>query len=171
MIAGGYFSSIYHGKIPHDIDVYVFAPEIEALMVTLCTMQISNKPAKPQSNIFAAAIAAGMATDPPDIITQSNISYMKNKNIRSVFTVAGRFFKGKNFPNVQFIFSSYQSRTEVLAEFDYAHCTISYQHGKLFMTPIAWDAMVRRKLVVNNPDMVQEERKEKFCRAGFEVVS
>lgn len=51
--------------------------------------------------------------------------------------------------------------------FDYLHCTPHYFGGKLYISERQFDAIVNKKLIVNNPSMVKEYRREKFLKRGY----
>lgn len=51
--------------------------------------------------------------------------------------------------------------------FDYLHCTPHYFDGKLYISERQFDAIVNKKLIVNNPKTVKEYRREKFIKRGY----
>jgi hypothetical protein len=55
----------------------------------------------------------------------------------------------------------------IKASFDYLHCTPHFKDGKLFISEKQFDAIVNKKLIVNNESMVKEYRREKFLKRGY----
>lgn len=51
--------------------------------------------------------------------------------------------------------------------FDYLHCTPHYKGGKLYISERQFDAIVNKKLIVNNPNVVKEYRHQKFLNRGY----
>jgi hypothetical protein len=55
----------------------------------------------------------------------------------------------------------------IKSTFDYVHCTPHYKDGKLYISEKQFDAIVNKKLIVNNPSMVKEYRRQKFLKRGY----
>lgn len=51
--------------------------------------------------------------------------------------------------------------------FDYVHCTPHYTSGKIYISEKQYFACEQKKLIVNNPEMVKEYRKQKFINRGW----
>ena len=51
--------------------------------------------------------------------------------------------------------------------FDYLHCTPHFKDGKLYISEKQFDAIVNKKLIVNNPSKVKEYRHQKFSERGY----
>lgn len=69
----------------------------------------------------------------------------------------------------QFIFTDYWSREELIKEFDYKHCMVSYDVGKnqIYITRQIYDAIANKQLIVNNDNRVAEWRRTKFLQRGY----
>jgi len=71
----------------------------------------------------------------------------------------------------QFIFTDYWSREELIKEFDYKHCMVSYDVGKnmIYITRQIYDSIANKHLIVNNQSRVADWRRYKFLKRGFTV--
>lgn len=71
----------------------------------------------------------------------------------------------------QFIFTDYWSREELIKEFDYKHCMVSYDVGKnhIYITRAIYDAIAKKQLIVNNDNRIAEWRRNKFLKRGYTV--
>jgi hypothetical protein len=69
----------------------------------------------------------------------------------------------------QIIFTDYWSREDLIKEFDYKHCMVSYDVGKnmIYITRSIYDAIANKHLIVNNQNRVADWRREKFINRGF----
>lgn len=69
----------------------------------------------------------------------------------------------------QFIFTDYLDRKDLIKEFDYKHCMVSYDVGKdrIYITRSIYDAIDHKHLIVNNENIVAEWRRNKFLQRGF----
>jgi hypothetical protein len=69
----------------------------------------------------------------------------------------------------QFIFTDYWDRKDLIKEFDYKHCMVSYDVGKdiIYITRSIYDAIDHKHLIVNNENRVAEWRRNKFLDRGF----
>lgn len=69
----------------------------------------------------------------------------------------------------QFIFTDYWSREELIREFDYKHCMVSYDVGKnqIYITRQIYDAISNKRLIVNNDKRIAEWRRTKFLQRGY----
>jgi hypothetical protein len=65
------------------------------------------------------------------------------------------------------IITNYKTREELIADFDYVHCCVSYDFEKLWISKDAYDAIMRGKLIVNNASRVSEYRRSKFLKRGL----
>lgn len=57
--------------------------------------------------------------------------------------------------------------SQVKASFDYVHCTPHFIDGKLYISEKQFDAIVNKKLIVNNSHAVKEYRHQKFLSRGY----
>lgn len=69
----------------------------------------------------------------------------------------------------QIIFTDYWSREDLIKEFDYKHCMVSYDVGmnRIFLTRSIYDAIANKHLIINNKNRVADWRREKFINRGF----
>lgn len=51
--------------------------------------------------------------------------------------------------------------------FDYVHCTPHFESGMLYISKKQYNACVQKKLIVNNPNMLKEYRRQKFLSRGW----
>jgi hypothetical protein len=81
---------------------------------------------------------------------------------------------------LQYIFTKHKTRQDVIREFDFVHCMISYDScpshektDKLYLTREMFDAATKKILIPNKPkDKIKESRWKKFKDRGYnEVVS
>ena len=97
----------------------------------------------------------------PDSIRQNNSDYITqlNSNISDVYI--------DDTLKVNTIFTRFDTRKDVISDFDYYHCCVSYDFNNLYISKEAFDAIMKKKLVVNNPKIVYDKRKNKFLKRGF----
>lgn len=69
----------------------------------------------------------------------------------------------------KFIFTDYWDRKDLIKEFDYKHCMVSYAVGKdlIYITRCIYDAIDHKHLIVNNKNGIAEWRRNKFISRGF----
>lgn len=67
----------------------------------------------------------------------------------------------------QFIVTDYKTREELLAGFDFKHCTMSFTNDTLYVTPSAYRAAKTKTLIGNNKT-IKTWRIEKFRRKGYD---
>lgn len=93
--------------------------------------------------------------------------YLGNDQIEDVYLE-----KNSAHP-IQFIFTKYNTREELIKHFDYKHCCVSYDvlSKKLFISPYTYDVIKNKKLIVNNGSNLQNWREEKFLKRGFTKVA
>ena len=144
VITGGYFASLLQIEKINDIDVYLL--DYEGLLVDL----------EEEGYVYFRdmIIKAGYR-----IIPGNGHKHTLDKKITDVFTVEGTKY--------QFMVTDHVSREELLAGFDYKHCTISWHKGKLYLTETAFHAAARKILIINNKESVTEKRREKFIARGY----
>jgi hypothetical protein len=101
---------------------------------------------------------------------QKNSEYLKQtnpgaKHVQEIWEGLHR----TNGRKYQFIFTDYWSREELIREFDYKHCMVSYDVGKnmIYITRQIYDAIANKHLIVNNDKRVAEWRRTKFLQRGF----
>lgn len=77
--------------------------------------------------------------------------------------------KELNGINLQFIVTDYKTREELIAGFDFKHCTMSYAGDTLYLyaTPTAYRAAKTKTLIGNNKT-INKWRIEKFMSRGYD---
>lgn len=138
VIAGGCFVSYFHGVAPKDIDVFILN----------CREQ--------------DAINKWINGDPTDSkrfkFTDVN-KYTKNPKVISCIL--------DQKTNIQYIFTKYSTRKEIISKFDYVHCCTSLHMGELHIGRAIFDAIRDKKLIVNNDEYLQSYREQKFIDRGW----
>lgn len=145
VVAGGAFVSWFYNKTPKDIDVFVLN-DVNTQRLVREQLELRGFKSK-------------------------DMEYMKQTNdgAKHVQEVWEGTFMGAVY---QFIFTDCKTREELLADFDFKHCTVSYFRDKLYITRNAYDAIGDRLLIVHNDKVQVEWRKEKFLRKGWtEIVA
>ena len=150
IIAGGAFTSWYHGVVPKDVDVFVLAPDEESHENILETYRKEFPWLKQQLSEYRKEV---------------------NPNITDVW--------GSDQPgNIQLIFTKYKTRKELIEHFDYVHAMVSYGYEdnkpgldfKLFISKQTLDCIRDKKLVINNKDNWRQYRESKFVKRGWTVA-
>jgi len=86
------------------------------------------------------------------------------------FGVNGKMITGKAITmddNNSFITMISAKALWIKKTFDYVHCTPHYDTGTLYISEKQYFACKNKKLIVNNPSMVKEYRREKFTKRGW----
>lgn len=135
VIAGGCFTSWFHGDEPKDIDVFFYGDD-------------------DQRDYFATLLERLNNTH-PCVRSQYNVN---NNQITDVYNELSGF---------QFILTKYKTREEIIKHFDYAHCMVSFDGEKLYISRETYDAIKKKHLIVNNQERVAEWRTAKFLARGF----
>lgn len=143
VIAGGFFSTMF-GESSHYNDIDVFILNNNAALFANCT----TGPGAWKFNV-----------------NDGNSPYFHNPHILRT---------AKNGSNkVQFILTDYKTREELIASFDFVHCTISYNTIKdvLYITRRAYDANKNKHLINNSKTAApaQTWRVQKFLDRGWQV--
>jgi hypothetical protein len=143
IIAGGFFTSFFERKDYKDLDVFILN---SAGLFENCVVNTGNVPWKFREN-------------------DGTSHYFKNPHILKTAT------NDRN--RVQFILTDYETREELIAGFDFVHCTISYSPlvDKLFITRRAYDANENKRLINNSKtEPVPTWRLQKFLDRGWSTV-
>lgn len=143
VIAGGFFSTMF-GESSHYNDLDVFILNNNAALFANCTSPSEGW------KFF---------------INDGSSNYFKNQHILKT---------AKNPKNkVQFILTDYKTREELVASFDFVHCTISYDTMKdvLYITRRAYDANRDKRLINNSKtESAPAWRLQKFLDRGWSTV-
>jgi hypothetical protein len=86
------------------------------------------------------------------------------------FGVNGKMITGKAITmddNNSFITMISADPHTIKKTFDYVHCTPHFELGKLYISEKQYFTCKNKKLIVNNPSMVKEYRREKFIKRGW----
>lgn len=140
VIAGGFFASVFNNESIKDIDVFILNKN-----VSVYTHLTDNSPI--HENWKIRDTDAGHYLDNPHIHgTATNLD-----------------------TKVQYILTDHKSRGELLADFDYRHCTVSYvpMDNKLYITRSAFDAIRNKELIENGDNKPKYWREKKFKNRGW----
>jgi hypothetical protein len=92
------------------------------------------------------------------------------KGLSSTNKIVGVYNQSLN--NIQYILTRYKTRQDLLKDFDFVHCMISYEDGNLYITRQMFDACIKKKLIANKPkDQIKPKRWQKFLDRGFREVN
>jgi inosine/xanthosine triphosphate pyrophosphatase family protein len=141
VFAGGWFASELQGETPKDYDLFILEDD---------RWTTENSMTK---------IKASMTRRYPAVKKIENKYIEGNPFLKEVWEDPAT--------KVQFIFTKHKTREELLKDFDYLHCTVSFHKENLFITRQSYLAAVNKKLIVNNPERVAERRKKKFLERGY----
>lgn len=143
VIAGGCFASWFHGQPPKDIDVFVLNdPESRGTFAETLRMSIGPR------------------------LKDKTDAYVRGaKHVQRLFEWVPEILRDP--VKYQFIFTDYKSREELIADFDMAHCMVSYHVGKLYLTRRTFDAIKEKNLILNKGKEVPSWRIDKFTQRGW----
>lgn len=148
VIAGGCWTSLFHGATPHDIDVFILNDKKTKDMVRKHVEQIKFK--NPSS----------------EIIKEGNSNYMDNDSIE--YTAFDTITK------LQFITTKYPTRQKLVEHFDMVHCCVSYTpwDDKLYISRDVYDTILKKEIRSNQKgimELVKPHRIEKMKQRGWVV--
>jgi hypothetical protein len=94
-----------------------------------------------------------------EIRKDDRINYMGNRHIKAI----------ANCGKVQYILTDYHTREELINHFDFKHCCVSYDtsSGQLYISPLVYDCIMNKKLIVNNEDSIKSWRVQKFLNKDW----
>lgn len=146
VIAGGAFPDWFHSTRngPKDIDVFV----------------LHDETAKNKLRSYLGV--EGFVLKSTDYLKQTNPGATHVQEIWEGHA-------GAHDVKYQFIFTDYFYRKNLIAEFDYKHCMVSYDVGKneIYITRQIYDAIANKHLITNNKSRVADWRRDKFIDRGF----
>jgi hypothetical protein len=145
VISGGCFASYIQSEKINDIDIYI-------LKNSKLNSVGANK----------AYIRDKLSCN----LVESKVEYFQNKRIQYVYSLTSPTWSTWSTP-IQLIYTDYDTREEVIKDFDYKHCCVSLQNNKLYISRKTFDAIVKKKLIVNNPNQVSGWRRNKFLNRGY----
>lgn len=146
VVAGGCFASSLQGENLKDIDIFVLGH----------SSPVEEK--RMHDTIKQKMVSSYLH------IKDNTLDYVRdNDAVSEVWTETKK--------KIQFIFTHHASRKDLIKDFDYVHCTTSYQLGKLYITRKIFDAIMNKELIVNNGKNIQQWRKEKFLGRGYKDMA
>lgn len=150
VIAGGVFASIFHKEKIFDIDVFILG---ERHIIS------SEDWITPNSDHFSSLIRYKEG--------RWNVKFRLDEDDKyhnpHVFGTATHKESG-----VQYIMTDHLTRQDLLKDFDFVHCTVSYHEGKLNINRGAYDAIANKHLVPQNrKKKIKQWRMEKFLSRGW----
>ena len=140
VVAGGVFASWMYNETPKDTDVFILNNNKD--LFDDLSQNLSWK------------IKLFDDLHPPSV-------YFDNSHIKATAT--------NDTNNFQLILTDYKTREELIAGFDYKHCTVSWTpyDNKLYITRGAYDCIRKRILIPNNGDKPKIFRQNKFVTRGW----
>lgn len=150
VIAGGVFASIFHKEKINDIDVFILG---EHHIIS------SEDWITPNYDHFSSLIRYKDGR----WNVQFHLDEGDNYHNPHVFGTATHKESG-----IQYIMTDHLTRQDLLKDFDFVHCTVSYHEGKLNINRGAYDAIANKHLVPQNrKKKIKQWRKDKFIGRGW----
>jgi hypothetical protein len=147
VIAGGCWTSLFHGDTPRDIDVFILNDKKTKDMVHTHIQQVKFK--NPSS----------------EIIKEGSSNYMDNDSIE--YTAFDTITK------LQFITTKYATRRELVAHFDMLHCCVSYTpwDDKLHISRDVYDTIMKKEIRAQSGvmELVKPYRIERMKERGWVI--
>lgn len=147
VIAGGCWTSLFHGAAPHDIDVFILNDKKTKDMVHKHIEQIKFK--NPSS----------------EIIKEGSSNYMDNDSIE--YTAFDTITK------LQFITTKYPTRQKLVEHFDMLHCCVSYTpwDDKLYISRDVYETIMKKEIRAQSGvmELVKPHRIEKMKQRGWSI--
>lgn len=148
VVAGGFFASRYHGEKPRDIDVFILnSPNMHKAFRD--AIDYSEKSSATYKDRFKYGTAAYLTA-------------MNNKILQTALD---------NQTTIQYIFTEYNSRQELIDHFDAEHDCVSYHRGTLFASPLTIDCIRNKILKSHRGNTIAQWRVDKFMKRGFRFAS
>jgi len=131
VIAGGCWTSLFHGDTPRDIDVFILNDKKTKDMVHTHIQQVKFK--NPSS----------------EIIKEGSSNYMDNDSIE--YTAFDTITK------LQFITTKYPTRQKLVEHFDMVHCCVSYTpwDDKLYISRDVYDTIMKKEIRSNQSGVME----------------
>jgi hypothetical protein len=142
VIAGGYFASALNNKAFKDIDVFIL---------------------NGRRDIYDSFVPSN-AEQQGWQVRGDAAAYLENSHIKA--TALNPVNK------VQYILTDYKDRKELLNNFDYRHCTVSYVPSTklMYVTRGAFDDIISNTLTPNGDNVPKGWRKHKFLNRGWRLA-
>lgn len=106
-----------------------------------------------------------------DVILKTNIVNGANYKLST-----GNYINNPNIINclldsrskIQYIFTKYTNRVDLLKHFDYVHCCASFDGKQLYIGRTIYDAIMNKRLIVNCPKQYLGGKREmRFLEKGW----
>ena len=150
VIAGGVFASIFHKEEINDIDVFILGEH---------HIIHSEDWITPNYDAFSTLIRYKEGR----WNVQFRLDEDDNYHNPHVFGTATHKESG-----IQYIMTDHLTRQDLLKDFDFVHCTVSYHEGKLNINRGAYDAIANKHLVPQNrKKKIKQWRQDKFIGRGW----
>ena len=146
VIAGGCFTSLLHQDRPNDIDCFIIN-DAQSRYGSWFNDLVDDK--------RLVRSPSAKYTPGTDALT---------KNIIGVFNDKANIYTSRGL-DLQYIYTTYQTREHLLADFDFEHDKISYYKNVLYTSPLALECAENKLLYAKNPP--KQNRIEKFLNRGF----
>jgi hypothetical protein len=147
VIAGGCWTSLFHGETPHDIDVFILDDNKAKGVLHTHIQQVKFK--NPSS----------------EIIKEGSSNYMDNDSIE--YTAFDTITK------LQFITTKYPTRQKLVEHFDMLHCCVSYTpwDDKLYISRDVYDTIMKKEIRPHSGvmELVKPYRIERMKQRGWVV--
>lgn len=154
IVAGGCFASLFHVSKPNDYDIFILQED-------------SNR-----EKLFHF-LEEQTHTNHSQWKHNKDVEYLENPNIDSTFTyenITGFHIK------LQYIFTKFKTREELLNDFDFVHCctsmTLDPNDPHLYITPTTYES-IRNKVLKNNPKCNRKPKQwriDKFISRGWKIA-
>jgi len=143
VIAGGCFASMLNEEVVKDFDIFLLNNSRNELALNLLTVKES-------------ALS-------PTSTKINGKEYFKNDKIEKTLSL------GRTAPALQYIYTKYNTRKELIDSFDFKHCCVSYDYAndKMFMSREVFNLIKSKTLRPNSDKAIELWRYEKFWQRGW----
>jgi hypothetical protein len=98
----------------------------------------------------------------PDRFQESDLNYLNNGSTKNIHRITL-----DKLTKVQYIVTTYKTRKDLLESFDAEHACVSYQAGKLYISPLTFDCIKRKIIKAHKGNTIAVWRVDKFTKKGF----
>jgi len=145
VLAGGFFASEFHAENPKDIDIFIL-----------------NSPVIHKAFHDAIIELHGEDDNRFKFSEGSYLTAMNNKIKHVVLDTK---------TTIQYIFTEYNTREELISHFDAEHACVSYHKGTLFASPLTIDCIKNKILKSHKGNTIAQWRVDKFIKKGFNLAA
>jgi hypothetical protein len=146
VIAGGVYTSLYHKEFIKDCDVFFLDfPLTQKKVMEALDHEMRSSPSR---------------------FVESDLNYLANAGNKHV----RRVVLDKN-TRIQYIFTTYTNRQELLDHFDAEHACVSYHNDKLYISPLTFACIKNKTLKSHKGNTIAVWRVDKFTKKGFKFAS